>query len=65
MVMENNAMSGKTIAEIMRGCSDSELIEMLPYIRDEEGQRVSLVELKHYLRAGDNRQKDGERRGKA
>lgn len=40
----------KTIAEIMATLSDEELIEALPYIRDENGERVSLVELKHYLR---------------
>lgn len=39
----------KTIREIMKGLSDRELIEMLPYIRDENGEKVSLVELKHYL----------------
>ena len=39
----------KTIREIMKGMSDQELIEMLPYIRDENGEKVSLIELKHYL----------------
>lgn len=39
-----------TIAEIMIQLDDSELIEALPYIRDEDGEKVSLVELKHYLR---------------
>lgn len=39
----------KTIREIMKGMSDRELIEMLPYIRDENGEKVSLIELKHYL----------------
>ena len=39
----------KTIREIMKGLSDRELIEMLPYIRDENGGKVSLIELKHYL----------------
>lgn len=39
----------KTIREIMKRMSDRELIEMLPYIRDENGEKVSLIELKHYL----------------
>ena len=39
-----------TIAEIMIRLSDEELIEVLRYVRDENGERVSLVELKHYLR---------------
>jgi hypothetical protein len=39
-----------TIAEIMIKLSDRELIEALPYIRDENGEKVSLVELKHILR---------------
>lgn len=30
--------------------SDEELLTVLPYIRDENGEKVSLVELKHYLR---------------
>ena len=29
---------------------DEELIELLPYIRDEEGQRVNLLQLRRYLR---------------
>lgn len=41
----------KTIAEIMIDLSDQELIDMLPYIRDEDGERlVSLVQFKHILR---------------
>ena len=40
----------KTIAEIMISLSDEELIEMLPYIRDEDGERVSLIGLRHLLR---------------
>ncbi len=39
-----------TIAEIMIKLSDDELIEALPYIRDENGEKVSLIELKHCLR---------------
>ena len=39
-----------TIAENLARCSDQELIALLPYIRDENGERVSLIELKHYLR---------------
>ena len=44
-----NHKEPKTIREIMKGMSDRELIEMLPYIRDENGEKVSLIELKHYL----------------
>ena len=40
----------ETIAEIMQKMSDCELLEVLPYIRDENGERMSLIELKHYLR---------------
>ena len=47
---DHEAMSGRTIAENLARCSDQELIALLPYIRDENGERVSLIELKHYLR---------------
>lgn len=43
-------MRGKTILENLMACNDQELISLLPYIRDENGERVSIVELKHYLR---------------
>lgn len=39
-----------TIAQIMAKLTDRELIEMLPYIRNENGEKMSLIELKHYLR---------------
>lgn len=39
-----------TIADNLLRCTDGELIEILRYIRDENGERMSLVELKHYLR---------------
>lgn len=39
-----------TIAEIMDGMSDQELIDVLPWIRNEDGERMSLIELRHYLR---------------
>lgn len=39
-----------TIREILLGLSDQELIECLPYIRDENGEKVNLIELKHALR---------------
>jgi hypothetical protein len=42
----------ETIREILLTLSDSELIEMLRYIRDENGERVSLIELKHILKDG-------------
>ena len=39
-----------TIAEIMIRCSDEELLSVLPYIRNEDGEKMSLIELKHCLR---------------
>ena len=50
MSKESNVRRNKTIAEVMISLSDEELIEMLPYIRDEDGERVSLIGLKHLLR---------------
>ena len=41
---------GKTIAEALRRLNDRELLEMLPYIRNENGDRVSLAELKQILK---------------
>lgn len=29
---------------------DDELLTVLPYIRDENGEKVSLIELKHFLK---------------
>lgn len=29
---------------------DEELLTVLPYIRDENGEKVSLIELKHFLK---------------
>jgi hypothetical protein len=40
----------KTILEILSDMSDDELVELLPYIRDENGERLNLIELKHFLR---------------
>ena len=40
----------ETIREILLSLSDSELVEMLRYIRNENGEKVSLIELKHILR---------------
>lgn len=40
----------QTIAENLSKCSDQDLIDMLKYIRDENGEKVNLIELKHYLR---------------
>ena len=40
----------ETIREILLRLSDRELIEILPYIRDENGEKISLIELKHILR---------------
>lgn len=45
-----NVVTTKTIREILLGLSDQELIECLPYIRDENGEKVNLIELKHALR---------------
>ena len=45
----NKQEEPKTIREILKGLSDRELIEMLPYIRDENGEKVSLIELNHSL----------------
>ena len=42
----------KTLREVLMGLSDTELISLLPWIRDENGEKVSLIELKHYLRQG-------------
>ena len=49
IMKKTNHKEPKTIREIMKGMSDRELIEMLPYIRNENGEKVSLIELKHYL----------------
>lgn len=40
----------QTIAEALRRLNDRELLEMLPYIRNENGDRVSLAELKQILK---------------
>ena len=38
------------IGEAMLRLTDEELISLLPWIRDENGEKVSLIELKHYLK---------------
>lgn len=40
----------ETIAQILSRLTDSELIELLPYIRDEEGEKVNLLQLRRILR---------------
>lgn len=40
----------RTIAENLARLTDDELISVLPWIRDENGEKVSLIELRHYLR---------------
>jgi hypothetical protein len=40
----------KNIGEALLGLTDEELISLLPWIRDENGEKVSLIELKHYLK---------------
>ena len=52
-------MNGRTIAENLMRCTDQELIALLPYIRDEEGEKVNLIELKHYLRKVKEEQSNG------
>lgn len=47
--MNMNDQKPKTIREILKELSDRELIEMLPYIKDENGEKVSVIELKHYM----------------
>lgn len=39
-----------TILENMLRLRDEDLLVMLPYIRDENGEKVSLIELKHFLK---------------
>ena len=41
---------GETIGEVISRLTDSELIDLLPYIRDENGEKVNLLQLKRYLR---------------
>ena len=43
-------MSERTLLDNLLDSNDQELLAMLPFIRDENGERVSIVELKHYLR---------------
>ena len=40
----------RTIAENLARCTDQELIETLPYIRDENGEKVNLLQLRRILR---------------
>ena len=53
-------MNGRTIAENLMMCTDQELTALLPYIRDEDGEKVNLIELKHYLRKVKEGQNNGE-----
>ena len=39
-----------SILDNLLRCDDLELLKVLPYIRDENGEKVSLVEMKHFLR---------------
>lgn len=50
----------ETIAETMIRMSDADLLTILPYVRDENGERVSLIELRHYLRETVRQIKGGE-----
>ena len=52
-------MNGRTIAENLALCSDQELIALLPYIRDENCEKVNLIELKHYLRKVEEERSNG------
>lgn len=47
-----------TILDNLLRCSDQELLGVLPYIRDENGEKVSLMELKHILKEEKARQKE-------
>jgi len=47
-----NRKRPETIRDALLMLSDAELVEMLKYIRDENGEKVSLIELKHFLREG-------------
>lgn len=38
------------IWQALERLSDKELVEMLKYIRDENGERVNLLQLRRYLR---------------
>lgn len=40
----------ETIAETMIRMSDADLLTILPYVRNENGEKVSLIELRHILR---------------
>lgn len=46
-----------TILENMLRLRDEDLLVMLPYIRDENGEKVSLIELKHFLKEEKRRMK--------
>ena len=41
--------TGVSILDNLLRCDDLDLLKVLPYIRDENGEKVSLVELKHFL----------------
>jgi len=41
---------GTPIWVVLERLRDDELIELLPYIRDEEGERMNLMQLRRYLR---------------
>ena len=42
-------------------CSEAQLIECLPYVRDENGERVTLAELKAWLREERRKRKEQPR----
>lgn len=43
-------MSERTLLDNLLDSNDQELLAMLPFIRDENNKRVSITELKDYLR---------------
>ena len=53
----------RTIAENMIRMSDADLLSILPYVRDENGERMSIMELKHCLRETVARIKGGDANG--
>lgn len=52
MIIRMNINEQKTIREVLQRLPDADLITLLPYIRDENGEKVSLYELKHILKEG-------------
>lgn len=56
-----NINEPKTIREVLQRLPDADLITLLPYIRDENGEKVSLYELKHILKEGTDKNGSNDR----